>query len=248
VTVVFLHGVPETSAIWDGVRAQLGRRSIALALPGFGCPRPEGFGATKEEYTAWLVGELEQLEQPVDLVGHDWGALLTLRVATAHSGVVRSWAADMPAHFHNEYEWHPLAVEWQTPGRGESYLEAARQLPDAPRVRWLDAQSTEEAATIIAALDETAYGCILDLYRSAVPNLHADWGAEAGRPTLAPGLVLLLGSVTEDFRRLDLDVAQQLGARTTSLDGLGHDWMLEDPAAGAAALTRFWRGLAAPPP
>jgi hypothetical protein len=24
------------------------------------------------------------------------------------------------------------------------------------------------------------------------------------------------------------------------LDGLGHWWMLQDPARGAAALTRFW--------
>jgi hypothetical protein len=27
------------------------------------------------------------------------------------------------------------------------------------------------------------------------------------------------------------------------LDGLGHWWMVEDPASGAAALTRFWDTL-----
>jgi hypothetical protein len=27
------------------------------------------------------------------------------------------------------------------------------------------------------------------------------------------------------------------------LDGLGHWWMMDDPACGAAALTRFWETL-----
>ena len=47
----------------------------------FGTPAPDGFGATKEEYTDWLVGELERLGEPVDLVGHDWGKGFVLRVA-----------------------------------------------------------------------------------------------------------------------------------------------------------------------
>src|SRR5207249_3277115 len=55
---VFVHGNPETAAVWDGVRAKLSRQdTIAVALPGFGCPRPEGFGATKEEYVDWLIAE-----------------------------------------------------------------------------------------------------------------------------------------------------------------------------------------------
>ena len=53
-------------------------------MPGFGCPRPAEFGATKDEYVEWLVAELEGMDGPVDLVGHDWGAGLTYRVATAH--------------------------------------------------------------------------------------------------------------------------------------------------------------------
>jgi pimeloyl-ACP methyl ester carboxylesterase len=241
VTVVLLHGVPETSAIWDGLRARLDRESIALQLPGFGCPRPAGFGATKDEYAAWLVGELARSEPPVDLVGHDWGALLTIRVASTHSASVRSWVADMPGHFHPDYRWHPLAVLWQTPGRGESYLEAARSTTARP---WLEATSPEDAATAIATtLGETAYRCILDLYRSAVPNLHADWGAEADRPAAAPGLALSLDASPDDFKEFDRAVAARLGARLELLDGVGHDWMLEDPGRGAEVLTRFWNEL-----
>ena len=72
--IVFLHGVPETAALWDKVRAQFDEETVALSLPGFGCARPTGFGATKDDYAAWLVGELEKFDAPVNLVGDDGGA------------------------------------------------------------------------------------------------------------------------------------------------------------------------------
>jgi hypothetical protein len=39
------------------------------------------------------------------------------------------------------------------------------------------------------------------------------------------------------------EVATRLGARTHRLDGLGHWWMLQDPAAAAAALRSFWSSV-----
>ena len=79
----FVHGVPDTSALWDGVRADIERDDvIAVNLPGFAAPVPDGFGATKEEYVDWVIAELEAVGEPVDLVGHDWGSLLVVRAAT----------------------------------------------------------------------------------------------------------------------------------------------------------------------
>lgn len=37
--------------------------------------------------------------------------------------------------------------------------------------------------------------------------------------------------------------ADQAGAHTEVLNGLGHWWMVQDPARGAVALTRFWELL-----
>ncbi|MDY7090690.1 MAG: alpha/beta hydrolase, partial [Actinomycetota bacterium] len=37
--------------------------------------------------------------------------------------------------------------------------------------------------------------------------------------------------------------AQRAGTRAVDLDGLGHRWMLEDPARAARMLTSFWAGL-----
>ena len=82
--IVFLHGVPETAAIWTKVRGLTDRESVALEMPGFGCPRPDGFGATKDDYAEWLVAELDKIDGPIDLVGHDWGGAISWNVAARH--------------------------------------------------------------------------------------------------------------------------------------------------------------------
>src|SRR5688572_15701121 len=99
-TVVFVHGIPETPAIWAPLRARLRRPSVALALPGFSAPRPAGFRGTKDAYAAWLVDRLREVEGPVDLVGHDLGGLLTMRVASTADVPLRSFVADVPELFH----------------------------------------------------------------------------------------------------------------------------------------------------
>ena len=56
--IVFVHGVPETHRIWRKVQDRIDRPSVAVSLPGFGCPRPDGFAATKDAYVDWLVAQL----------------------------------------------------------------------------------------------------------------------------------------------------------------------------------------------
>ena len=59
-TVVLVHGNPETSAVWSPLVAELARTDVVrLSPPGWGAPVPDGWGATVEEYRRWLVGELE---------------------------------------------------------------------------------------------------------------------------------------------------------------------------------------------
>ncbi len=111
---VFVHGVPDTRYIWDGVRSHLSRTDVtALDLPGFGCDAPNGFACAKEEYVDWLIGEVEGVGGPVDFVGHDWGALLVERVVSLRPDLVRTWAAGVGA-IDEGYEWHSMAKIWQS--------------------------------------------------------------------------------------------------------------------------------------
>ncbi|HET8943624.1 MAG TPA: alpha/beta hydrolase, partial [Dehalococcoidia bacterium] len=116
---IFVHGVPETERLWDGVRERLARKdTVAVSLPGFGVDTPEGFACTKEEYVAWLTGEVEKAGEPVDIVGHDWGALLTARLVQLRPDLVRTWTIGGAA-IDEGYDRHPMAKMWQTPGLGE---------------------------------------------------------------------------------------------------------------------------------
>ena len=242
--IVFVHGVPETAALWDKVRAHLDAESVALSLPGFGTPRPDGFGATKDEYVDWLLAELDGIDGPIDLVGHDWGAALTYRVATAHGERLHSWVTDNLNGIRPDYEWHDFARIWQTPGEGEQFWADTLALPLEEQAAIFEVVGVphDDALTLAGWADETMSGCVLDLYRSAVPNNFATWN-EPFRPTSAPGLVLL---ATEDpFGDVDgtREVAAALGARVEVLGSFGHWWAFQAPAEAAAALTAFYASI-----
>jgi pimeloyl-ACP methyl ester carboxylesterase len=48
--IVLVHGLPETAEIWAPLQARLERETTAVALPGFGNPRPSSFTGTKDAY------------------------------------------------------------------------------------------------------------------------------------------------------------------------------------------------------
>jgi pimeloyl-ACP methyl ester carboxylesterase len=242
---VLVHGVPETSVLWDPVRARLDRADVtALQLPGFGCARPEGFGATKEEYVAWLVREVERLrpQGPVDLVGHDWGGGLAVRLVSTRPDLVRSWVTDAAGLGDDGFEWHDLAKVWQTPGAGEQFFEWQSTLPAEDRVRGFEQLGVPAGrAQALSGVDEAMAGCILALYRSAVDVGH-EWAPEF-RDIPAPGLVIVASQdpyLSAEGARIG---AARAGAPIAELPGLGHWWMLQDPVRSAALLTDFWSSL-----
>jgi pimeloyl-ACP methyl ester carboxylesterase len=239
--------VPETPAIWEGVRSHLSRHDVtALQLPGFGCPRPEGFGATKEEYVAWLVGELERISEkgPIDLVGHDWGGGLAVRLVSTRVDLVRSWACDAAGLGHADFEWHDFAKIWQTPGEGEEFYANNLAIPADERGAIFEMFGVPHDAAIALGrpLDQTMVDCILALYRSAL-TIGQEWAPDF-HDIAAPGRVLVPSD--DAFLNADLSRASatRAGATVTELDGLGHWWMLQDPARGAAVLEEFWGSAA----
>ena len=132
-TRVFVHGVPETSLVWDELREQVGGDSVALPLPGFGVPLPDDF----------------------------------------------------------------------VPGSR----------------------------------------CILGLYRSAIPNVGADWGARAQTPTSSPGLVLIATGDRVDNETAARATAERLGALVAVLPGGTHFWMFDSTGTVASVLSSFWSSL-----
>ncbi|ROO86218.1 pimeloyl-ACP methyl ester carboxylesterase [Actinocorallia herbida] len=244
---VLVHGVPETAELWGPLRARLRRDDVvALRLPGFGRPLPPGFQATKEGYAAWLTEAVAELggQGPVDLVGHDWGGGLVVRLVSLRPDLVRSWATDAAALADPAYEWHEHARLFQTPGVGEDLLSAMTTLSADDYLAGLrDLGLPLDATDGLTGLDEMMARCILTLYRSAV-HVGAEW-APAFVDVGAPGLVIAPAKDAFLPEANTRAAAARAGAHVTELPGAGHWWMLEDPARAAAVLQEFWDGLPA---
>ncbi|MCT7660634.1 alpha/beta fold hydrolase [Mycobacterium deserti] len=249
-TVVLVHGNPETDTVWVPLVDALGRRDVVrLSPPGFGAPLPDTFPATYLAYRDWLVDELEGIDEPVDLVGHDWGGCHVVNVVMHRPELVRSWASDVVGLFDRDYVWHDMAQGFQTPDVGEQLVALMQDGSPEERAQQLAGFGVphDVAMSFAAAQGPEMARAILAVYRSACQPALADAGRALENAAARPGLSLLATEDhfvgTEEMRRRAADRA---GARTEVLDGLGHWWMVEDPTRGAVALTRFWNSLDQP--
>ena len=167
--IIFVHGVPDTPALWQPLIAALGLRPggwQAPALPGFGSPLPKGFPCTKDAYTDWLIAEIERAGGPVHLVGHDWGALLVLRAACLRPELVSSWSVTN-AVIDPVYRGHQTARIWATPVMGELSMLAIRNAARIEKALIEGGMPATLAKAEVPHIDKTMRQSILKLYRSA---------------------------------------------------------------------------------
>ena len=208
-------------------------------MPGFDRDAPAGFGFTKEDYLDWLIADVERAGRPVDIVGHDWGALLVERLVSVRPDLVRTWAAGGGAIDEN-YVWHPIAQMWQTPGVGENVMQT--MTADAVIPTFVNDGMPEAVAKETAErIDERMKAAILPLYRSAV-DVGKEWGPEI-QGISKPGL--LIWGDKDQYMPMEFAkrMAERAGAKLVVLPG-GHWWPAQFPRETAEALEAFWGTVA----
>lgn len=205
--IVFVHGVPDTPALWRPLIAELGLQASAFsapALPGFGRAIPKGFSRSKDGYVAWLIGELENSGGPVDLVGHDWGALLVLRAASLRPDLVSSWCVTN-AVIDAGYKGHRTARAWATPLLGELTMLAMRDKSRLEQGLISGGMPASLAKEEVEHVDKTMRQSILKLYRSADGlRFRGDWIDDLVK---LPSRGQLFWGETDPF--VDLSVAER---------------------------------------
>jgi pimeloyl-ACP methyl ester carboxylesterase len=246
-TIVLVHGNPETEAIWDDLVPHLRNHDVVcLSPPGFGSAVPSGFDCSIDAYRDWLAGELEKLAQPIDLVGHDWGGGHVMRIAMDRPDLIRSWTSDVLGILDPDYVWHDMARAWQTAEIGEQAVAQMASMPVAARVeRYASLGMTKAIAQkVIAGANAEMGRAILALYRSAAQPVMRDLGASLPRAAARPGLALI---ATEDSycggETLARRCAERAGAKVAVLEGAGHWWMCQQPKQGADAINAFLANL-----
>jgi pimeloyl-ACP methyl ester carboxylesterase len=242
-TIMFVHGVPDTPFMWTPLIEALDLDDtdyVAPALPGFSTPTPRGFACTKEAYALWLVAELEALKartgKPVDLVGHDWGALLSVRVAATRPDLLRSWAV-ANALPEPSYRWHQAARMWQTPVLGEfgmwvsqfrDFSRALAALGVPPAIAQHEAQFWTP----------TMRRAILKLYRSAT-HAGEEWGRDLSR--LHPHGLVLWGADDPFVPRAIADTFCARWDLPLHIEhNIGHWGIIQRPAPFAEKLRAHW--------
>jgi pimeloyl-ACP methyl ester carboxylesterase len=235
--VVLVHGVADTYRVWDRLRPFLGGSEVeTLALPGFDAEMPEGFHPDKQGYVDWIICRLEAFDDPVDLVGHDWGGMLALRVASLRPDLVRTVASGN-GPVSQDFEWHSLAKIWQTPEAGEAFMRelSAEKLTAMLKSLGVDGEAAESAASHV---DERMKDCILKLYRSAL-HVGEEW-----QPGLARMYVPTLIYWGRQDHECPVNLAYQMAetipsARLVELE-CGHWVQLALPRELALSLQQFW--------
>ena len=240
-TAVFVHGVPDTEAMWDRLAAALGPYDVVrLSLPGFGPEVPVGWTATKEAYADWLAARLDEIGEPVDLVGHDWGAILCQRVASVRPDLIRTLAVGS-GPLDVEYEWHPMAQAMQTPEVGEQIMAAlVDTAPDDLAAGLAAGGAGPELAAIQARhIDARMAECIVQLYRSAI-DVGAEWQPAVDAMPHRPAMVF--HGADDAFVPVEIGtrLADRLGAELIVFPDTGHWWAWERARDTAAALIRLW--------
>ena len=250
-TKVFIHGNPETSAIWHLLVDKLQRGGVAkivrLSPPGFGVPTPAGWGATVVEYRDWLIGELKKIDGEIDLVAHDWGAGHLFSSLSARPNLVRSWAADCVGLIHPDYEWHTNAKQWQTPDVGEKVVADMVAISESDFVAIFSSlgMTADIAGQVKRGINDEMARCILALYRDAAQPRMAELGRQFIAAAPANGLVIV--ATNDHFAgpaESMTQIAVQVNAKTATIADAGHWWMCERPQFAASMLMQHWRSVA----
>src|SRR4051794_7663308 len=130
--VLFLHGNPDSSVMWDDVAGRLASnfRCCAPDLPGF------GLSEIPREYIRSLDGLARFVEQfrvaaeiqpSLDLVAHDFGGPFAFAWAIRNPNAVRRMVA-INTVFFSDYRWHFWARIWRTPVLGEASMALMNRL------------------------------------------------------------------------------------------------------------------------
>lgn len=241
--VIYLHGFPDhppTCTAFLDELASRGRHVIAPWLRGYS-PSPTTGPFDRATLVADIVALIDELGiASIDIIGHDWGAVITYALCAAHPDRVRravTMAVPHPRTFLEQARQRPrqLAASWymglfQIPG--SERIVAARNFALIDRLwrKWSPGLTVSEDQR--ASLREclaASWPAPLEYYRDA--RRHAKRDLPALRAQIETPLLYLHGAndgcvlppTIDDHDRFAAEYEREV------VDGLGHFMHVEDP-------------------
>lgn len=188
--IVYVHGVPDSSAMWRPFLAVTG--GIALDLPGFGdSVKAVTFPYSLAGYDGYMERFLDWLGvDRIDLVVHDWGAA-ALGFAQRMPDRVERLVLINALPLFAGHRWHGAARIWRSYVLGELLMGTISLRMVRLALRRANVNPIPEARLreMYAKLDFGTQRAILKLHRSVRSGTLAAAGAGLGRIE-APALIV----------------------------------------------------------
>jgi pimeloyl-ACP methyl ester carboxylesterase len=237
---LFLHGNPDSADMWRGVidRLRDSFRCLAVDLPGFGrSGTPRDFDGSLASMSRWVddVVRAIGIDEPLNIVGHDFGGQFAPAWAIEHPDKVRRLVISN-TNFFSDYTWHPVARLLRTPVIGEIVMALTNPTSlgsalrkDAPR---LPEEHIRQTTAIYGA---SAKRMALKLYRAGDPKNFTGWEDRLRELTARVPTCVLWGD-KDPYASPSL--ADRFGAREVHHFAEYSHWVVAENAAGVAEKLR----------
>jgi len=239
-TLLFLHGVGGSHAVWDGQLPYFtarGHRAVAWDQPGYG-GRPAVEPYDLEGISAALRREIEALSAgPVVVVGHSMGGFIAqegyARFPHLYKALVLCFTSAAFGGTGSEFARQFVATRIGPLDGGKSMADIAARLMPTMRGAKSAPGAIEQAEGVMAAVPP-------ETYRKAV-QLLTTFDRRAQLPGIRVPTLLIAGS---DDRTAPASVMERMAARIpgaafVSLAGCGHLGPMDQPDEFNEALRAF---------
>jgi pimeloyl-ACP methyl ester carboxylesterase len=244
--ILFLHGVPDSSAMWAPIVEQLESRYRCLApdLPGLGrSSAPAQFEISLDNMARFIDGLLIAIgiAEPINLVAGDFGATYGLAWAVTYPTKVRRIAIVGGSNFSSAYRWHRDARMLRAPLLGELGMATLRESTFERMMRRNAPALSREHVRQTYALSlakPSVRRMVLRLYRGIAPDDFKGWEERLRTLTESVPTLVLWGNKDP---YITPDLAEQFGAaQVEHFPNNGHWLAVEDPGAVAQRLASFF--------
>lgn len=243
-TLVFIHGWPDDTSLWDAQVAALAGdfRCVRVRLPNFGPQSDKPGGFDFPDLVSQLADTIKAASpgEPVGLVTHDWGAYIGYMLEKHHPGLVSRMAAlDIGGHIKPDgiktammivgYQWALVGcwlVGGAIPRLGDALSRGVGKVVRVP---------SRQRAAIRSRYNYPYFY----LWR----NTLLTWRRKDLLGRYRPGcpLLYLWGKRKPLMFHSDkwLEIVKDSGGRTHGIEGAGH-WLMETHASEVNRLVAAW--------
>lgn len=248
--VLALHCTIAHSGVWAGLAAVMKGQASFVAPDMLSHGRSPDWDRQGDLFDRLTEATLEHLTEPMDVIGHSFGAMIALRLATEHPELVRSVVLIEPVFFAVAQQDAPeLVAEYAHVA--QPYMDAIAAGDEPLAARLFNRMWTGDSGPRWSDLPEAARaGMVRGIHLvGAVENalLKDTMGLlDPARITQANMPVLMLhGSQTQPVMvAINNGLKSRLPqAASAVIDGAGHMGPISHPRETGATIAAFWNGL-----